>query len=375
MTASSLFSIGRSIGVAVVVSLLSGCPEAPPTPVDGGSTQDAGRPDAGGNPEDAGQPDAGDAGPNAADAGIDAGVDAGIDAGIDSGIPDAGCSSGTQCNTGLCVGGNCVACQDDAECGAAAICNGGVCGPGCTSSATCDAGQDCCTGRCFELQQAPGHCGSCGQACTTDEFCSEATCHPADFSQLCQLTRTAVVLDRIGDDDDAGLAMGSAISTRCTLSTPLRSVGQLDSGVLASNGMPIALGELLVMAGGSFAQRGVKWMEDNGVAQVSDTSTSVDAIYSLRDGGVVSTVPLSTLGPTLDRVVVQLVRTPAGALVLNAAGYHGPGTLAAARYFVDAVLPAASTLTTRWYVVEWEDLDGTPGPSAGDRYTVIASGS
>ncbi len=353
MPSARLFSICRSIGLIVTVGGVLGCPEAPPIPGDSGIPQDAGPNDGGGVRTDGGA-DAGDAGTSA---------------------PDAGCDSGAQCNTGLCVGRNCIACQDDLECGVAAWCNGGVCLKGCTSTAMCDGGQDCCSSRCVDLQRDPAYCGTCTQACADSQFCGRGACHPADFSQLCQLPITTVVFDGIGEDDDAGLAMGQAIVARCNPTTTLRRVAQRDAGIIAADGLPLALGELLVMAGGSFAQRAVRWAEDTNSAQVSDRSTLVDAIYGLRDGGVVSNVPRASLGPTLDRLVLQVVRAPTGSLLLNAAGYHGPGTLAAASYFVTQVLPQASALTTRWYVVEWEDLDGTPGPSAGDRYTVIASGS
>jgi len=354
MTSSSLFSIGRSSGLIVVVGLLMGCPES-------GSPQDAGPTDGGSLLPDGGRADGGNA-PDAGNGAPDAGR-------------DAGCGSGAECSSGLCVGGNCTNCQEDLECGAGARCSTGVCLPGCTGAAMCDAGQDCCSGRCLDLQRDPSHCGSCTQACAPSQFCGRAQCRPADFSQLCQLPITTVVLDEIPEDDDAGLAMGRAIVAGCNPTTTLSLAGQRDAGVVGTDGLPLALGELLVMGGGSFGQRGVRWAENTNHAMVSDRSSGPDAIYMLRDGGVVSNVPMATLGPTLDRLVVQVVRAPSGSLLLNAAGYHGPGTLAAASYFIATLLPQASTLSTRWYVVEWEDLDGTPGPSAGDRYTVIASGS
>ncbi|MDP2275799.1 MAG: hypothetical protein Q8N23_03080 [Archangium sp.] len=184
-----------------------------------------------------------------------------------------------------------------------------------------------------------------------------------------------MLLDEVTEDDDAGLSMAAALVASCTPAVTRRAVAQGDGGVLTAGGEPVVWGELLVAGGGSFRQQAVRWLEQNGAAQVSDTSDAVNAIYSLRDGGVVSSVPAATLGPTLDRVVVQVVRAPSGSVVLSAQGYHAPGTLAAARYFVQTLLPARATLTTRWYVLEWEDLDASGGPTAGDRYTVIASGS
>ena len=80
------------------------------------------------------------------------------------------------------------------------------------------------------------------------------------------------------------------------------------------------------------------------------------------------------MSPTDDRVLIQLVRTPSGALVLNTAGFYGEGTVAAADYFINTVLPNRATLTTRWYVLRWVDVDASGGPSVGDTYTVISSG-
>jgi hypothetical protein len=183
------------------------------------------------------------------------------------------------------------------------------------------------------------------------------------------------MLDEIAEDDDAGVSMGAALAGSCAPSVSVRTAGQEDAGLLrVSDGAPIALGELLVMGGGSFRQDGVRFLENANEAQVRDTSTTLTAIYSLQDGGVVSTVPFSTLGPTRDRLVVQMVRAPSGSLVLHAAGYYGPGTLAAAYAFVHTILPQHASLSTRWYVIEWEDLDASGGPTAADRYTPIASG-
>ena len=108
--------------------------------------------------------------------------------------------------------------------------------------------------------------------------------------------------------------------------------------------------------------------------ELFDTSTATDAIYSQRDGGVVSSIPFSMLGPTHDRVLIQLVRAPSGTLVLNAAGFTGVGTRAAAHYFVNTLAPTYATLMTRWYVLDWDDTDASGAPSAGDTFTVISSG-
>jgi hypothetical protein len=331
---------------------------------------DAGQFDAGGS--DAGQFDAGGPDAGLSDGGFDGGApDAGVDAG-----PSVGCSSGSQCASGICLGTGCFNCQSDAECGTGERCGTGVCAASCVNATTCAPGQDCCGGRCVDPRRDPSHCGQCGQACAANQFCGSATCRPADFSQLCQLPLATVMLDEIAEDDDAGLSMGSALVSACAPALTLRTAGQTDAGVLRiADGEPLALGELLVIGGGSFRQDAVAWLETTNTALLRDTSTTADAIYSLRDGGVASTVPFATLGPTRDRGLVQLVRTPSGSVVLNAAGFFGPGTLAASWYFVQNILPMRASLTTSWYVIEWEDLDATGGPTAADRYTLIASGS
>jgi hypothetical protein len=215
----------------------------------------------------------------------------------------------------------------------------------------------------------------CGLTCDSDSFCGRGLCRVTQLSQLCALPKLAVLLDGIADDDDAGQAMGEAITQQCAPLVSARLAGQTDAGLLrVSDGEPIALGELLVMGGGSFRQQGVAWLENTGQAELRDTSTTTDAIYSLRDGGIASSIALSMLSASHDRVLIQLVRAPSGTLVLNAAGFTGTGTRAAAEYFVNVLLPTHATLSTRWYVLDWVDTDASGGPSAADTYTVIASG-
>ncbi len=325
-----------------------------PSKVDGGTSTDAGQP---------------------ADASVatDAGL---VDAG--AGPPDGGpvCASGAQCASGVCLpGGDCFNCQADAECGGFRRCGTGTCEAACTTAATCAPGHDCCGGRCVDPQRDPLHCGQCNQPCSVGQFCGRAQCREADFSALCQQPLATVVLDGVREDDDAGLSMAAALVAACAPTLATRTVGPDDAGVLGRvDGAPLQLGELLVVGGGSFRQVAVRWLEDNNQAQLRDTSTATDAIYSLRDGGVVSSVPLATLSTAHDRVLIQVARTASGALVLHAAGIYGPGTLAAASYFVQTIVPMRASLTTRWYVVEWQDVDASGGPSPADLYTLIASG-
>ncbi len=183
------------------------------------------------------------------------------------------------------------------------------------------------------------------------------------------------MLDVSPDDDAATQAMTAAIVSSCTPTVTASVADQDDAGVLrASDGEPLLVGELLVAGGGSFRQLAVRWLENTNRAHVRDVSTVTQVQYALQDGGLVTDEPMALFGSAHDRLIIQLVRAPSGALVLNAAGLYGTGTRAAADYFVRQLLPNRASHTTRWYVVDWTDTDGTPGPSAGDAYTVTASG-
>lgn len=377
--------MARSIGVTVVVLGLWACggPTTPDAgaPADAGSAADAGTIDAG-SAGDAGT-DAGDAGLDAgrpdggSDAGADAGIDAGFDAGFDAGPPPTGCRTNSQCASGLCLpSGHCKNCQADTECADGGVCGTGVCSAPCgDGGVACGGGATCCSGRCVDTARDPSHCSGCATACTSTQFCGRGACVEATFGQLCQQPLSTALLDGVSDDDAATQALNAALVAQCTPTVTASVAGQTDAGLLrAADGEPLVVGELLVAGGGSFRQQAVRWLENTNNAQVRDVSTSTQAMYALQDGGLVTNEPMSTFTTTRDRLIIQLVRAPSGALVLNAAGLNGPGTRAAAEYFVGQLLPNRANLTTRWYVVDWTDNDGTPGPSAGDAYAVINSG-
>lgn len=378
--------MARSIFLTVVVLGLWAC-GGPPTP-DAGGIPDAGSADAGAG--DAG-PTAGDAGVDAGtdggvdagvdggpDAGPDAGIDAGFDAGVDAGPPPTGCRTNAQCLSGLCLpSGHCKNCQADSECADGGVCGTGTCSAPCGDGGTaCSGGTTCCDGRCVDTARDPAHCSACAAPCTASQFCGRGACVEATFAQLCGQATATAMLDGVTDDDLATLSMNGAVVSQCTPAVTASSAGpQTDAGILrAADGEPLALGELLVAGGGSFRQRAVRWLENTNNAQVRDVSTSTRVLYALQDGGLVTDEDMLTFSATRDRLIIQLVRAPSGALVLNAAGLNGPGTRAAADYFVRTLLPNRANLTTRWYVVDWTDNDGTPGPSAGDTYAVINSG-
>lgn len=375
----------RALCVCIAISLFWTC--------GGNSTpsEDAGRLDAGEISADAGAADAGhheDAGMPDSGMSRDAGVTDGgaLDSGMpDAGTPDSGTPDAGMVDAGLADAGTIDAGAPDSGEGDAGESDGGQildsgvedggvdAGPECDTLKPCSGLLTCCANRCVNIDNEPAHCGQCDAPCTSEQFCGQGQCRNNELSQLCHMPVSTAVLDGFVEDDDAGVAVAQAIVSSCA---PVMSLqfGVQGPPTLSDAGEPLALGEILVMGGGSFAQRGVRWLEDNNFAFIRDTSTPADAIFSLRDGGIVSSVPASTLGPSLDRALIQLVRTPRGAVVLNAAGFHAVGTLAAAHYFVETILPMHASLSTAWYVIEWEDLNSNDTPDSADRFTLIASG-
>lgn len=189
------------------------------------------------------------------------------------------------------------------------------------------------------------------------------------LSNVCNVAEATAVLDGRPEDDDASATLVQALVSLCVPSPTTASLPQLDAGVLSMvTGEPLLAGPMLCLGGGSFFQRSIGWLEGVNLAQVRDTSTATQYRLTLRDGGVIATGPISALGLTHDITVIQLVRAPSGATVLNTAGFHGPGTTAGAWYFRNVLLPMRASLTSSWYVVEWTD-SSLNGPDATDTFT------
>lgn len=195
------------------------------------------------------------------------------------------------------------------------------------------------------------------------------------LANVCEQPIARVMLNGVSTDDDAGLSIAQALAQGCTPSVSMRVGSQFDAGVLdPSTGEPLQVGELLVAGGGSFRQRAIAWLELNALAPVREAHDETTLTYSRPDGGVVHLTPLAGLSASHDLFVVQLVRTPYGATVLNASGYYSGGTAAASWYVVNTLLPQRATLTVGWYLVDWVDTNADQLPDAADTWTVMASG-
>lgn len=404
--------------VAVSLAWLMACGSSSTS--DGGT--DAGHPDAGqvdsGTPDsgtpDAGQPDAGQPDAGQPDAGCGCGTqvcladggcgDCAVDADCTGALkvcdpaanvcvecratPDS-CDAGSWCNAGTCAPGcgrgsdcasgrcnathECERCRGDAECLPGRLCTSGACHDPCsTTNDTCGATQTCCGNRCADVGSDPLYCGGCANACTSGEVCSASTCAPPALSSVCFLPNAVAVLD--GFDDTPSIALAASLAG-CSPPVPYTTVHQLDAGFInPDTGYPSPTGATLCVAGGSFFQHVSRYLEQSGLAPVRDTSTTSVYRYSRRDGGVITQGPISLLSETRDVFVVQVVHTPEGARIVNAAGYYVEGTAAAAWYFVNTLLPMRPSLTDAWYVVDWTDLNVNGVPDAADTWVVVAQG-
>lgn len=217
--------------------------------------------------------------------------------------------------------------------------------------------------------------GSGDAGCLGFEY-EDGGCGPLSFTEVCALQTLTVLTTGVPIDDQAAGRLGLALQANCAPTPTLRTVAVADAGVITAQGAPlVGRGEALVCGGGGFYQKHVDWLERTGVTAVLDTSSSSVATFSLRDGGAVFSTPYAQFDGGFDYFIVELVRSaPRGPISLVGYGIFGSGTTAAAWFFEHRVAPVHGTFTDSWYVVRWNEVDGDGVPSAGDDYTVLASG-
>jgi hypothetical protein len=206
---------------------------------------------------------------------------------------------------------------------------------------------------------------------------ADGGCTPLTFDRVCDVPQYTVVHTGVVLDDAAGTRMGQAISALCAPAPGGRTVNAADGGVVSRAGAPLeGRDDLLVAAGGSFTQPVVNWLQASGRTQLIDSASNGLASIANRQGNVIFSVPLASLGPGLDYFALELLRsTPGGPLAVLGYGFYAPGTIASGWFFEHRVLAQQGTWPASWYVVRWTDGDGDLQPSAGDTYTVLGSGS
>lgn len=293
-----------------------------------------------------------------------------------NGSCQVGCKVAVECSSGICLSNrNCAYCESDTECRAGEVCATGTCAPPCSGANACDGGLACCGGKCTDVTADSLHCGQCDRICDAGTFCGRSDCRDVILSNVCESPRALALVDGYPLDDDAGVAIGTAIASMCMPAVSFSIASQHIGGVLhPDTGRPLGLGTLYVAGGGSFGHQSVQWAEQSGAAPIVDVSTGDQVQLMVLDGGLVVDEPLSALNEGHDFFVVQLAQASNGALLLNAYGFYAPGTLAAVWFVNNNMLPMRASYPMRWYVYEWVDANANQMADAADTFTLRGSG-
>jgi hypothetical protein len=253
----------------------------------------------------------------------------------------------------------------------------------CTANDQCGdaATAACCAGYCTDTSRDPKNCGTCGNACSSSQFCTGTACDDAVLANVCANPRVTVVLDPYSQDDDAGSTIGQALVASCSPAPTLRNVSQDAVGILSpATGAPFGLpGDTFVAGGGSYGQRIVGYMDTAGQTPVMLGSDGVNDWFAKRATmAQIVNVPVTDLTSTHDYFLVELaIDGASGTLCTFGIGMFTPGTLAASVYAKGELIPNRASYTDSWYVYEWTDSTtaGTQGvPDMSDTFTLIDHG-
>jgi hypothetical protein len=192
------------------------------------------------------------------------------------------------------------------------------------------------------------------------------------------------ILDDQPGDQAAAATLIAALQGGCTAPTLDGGlVWDVDGGAIDyATGAPIIRGgKMLVAVGGWWmgsqlhGQRLVHFLETQGYTAVYDASNSTNAIFGLRDGGTVASVPSAALTSADDYFLIEAVRDPVrGSFAFIVYGFGYAGTVAGSWYVQNTLMPSLSSHTEAWDVFHWQEADGGTGPSVNDTWTLLNQG-
>jgi hypothetical protein len=296
-------------------------------------------------------------------------------------------SSGSDCPMGTVADpatGACVECLtgDTHACPAGDYCRpDNVCAPGCETEADCGLNEGCCNHTCTPTDTL-ANCGACGNTCDAGDFCDGTQCNAPVYPNFCANKTVYVIHDGINADNNAADLMASTITANCPADVVVQTADQTDPMLVDQlTGQPLAgSGVTYVLGGGPFPDKPLKWLEQT--QQVTklyfDAPDGINFYWRERgQADPVAMMPGAACSPHADQFVTELVTDPMSG-TLSLIGYGacsgGKGTLAAAYYYANVLLPDKASYPDSWYVFGWDDTNGNSTPDAGDTFTVLAHG-
>jgi hypothetical protein len=225
------------------------------------------------------------------------------------------------------------------------------------------------------------NCGFCGDACPAGDFCDGTQCNMPTFPSFCANNDVTIIYDGITEDNAAADVMASTITANCPASVMVHSGKQTDPALVdQATGQPLGgSGVTYVLGGGPFPNVVLKWLErTHDITKVYfDAPDGIHFYWRLRATGVaVATMAGANCSTHVDQFVTELVTDPMSG-TLSLVGYGactGNGTLAAAWYYANVILPNKAMYPDSWYVFGWSDTNGNATPDSGDSFTVLAHG-
>ena len=298
----------------------------------------------------------------------------GCDAHMKGGEPAGG---EPDASTPACVAGTSQGCSSGQYCRP-----DNVCAPGCATEADCGAGEGCCNHVCIATNTL-ANCGACGNTCAAGDFCDGTSCNAPVYPNFCANKTVYVIHDGITADNNAADMMASTITANCPPDVMVHTANQTDPALVdQTTGQPLAGGGVTyVLGGGPFPDKPLKWLERT--QQVTklyfDAPDGINFYWRERtSGNPVAMMAGASCSAHADQFVTELVTDPMSG-TLSLVGYGacsgGKGTLAAAYYYANVLLPNKASYPDSWYVFSWSDDDGNAAPDAGDTFTVLAHGT
>ncbi len=226
------------------------------------------------------------------------------------------------------------------------------------------------------------NCGSCGNACPAGDFCDGTKCNSPTFPSFCANNTVDIIYDGITPDDDAADVMASTITANCPPTVMVHAGKQTDPALVdQTTGQPLGgSGVTYVLGGGPFPNLPLKWLErTHDITKIYfDAPDGINYYWRLRaDDSAVAMMAGSDCSSQADQFITELVTDPMSG-TLSLIGYGacsgGQGTLAAAWYYANVLLPNKAMYPDSWYVFSWSDTNGDATPNAGDTFTVLAHG-